>query len=185
MVFKLNQKHKKYLKMKYLNALLGGPKVIVEGMRYLGIKEIKGPLHNQTIMSWAKDVGVANVYKSDEIAWCGLFVAKVIKKAGFEIVDNPLWALNWNKFGTKQTTAMLGDVLVFKRDGGGHVGFYVAEDKDYYHVLGGNQSNSVNITRIAKNRCVGIRRCDWKISQPKEVKQYFVKASGEISINES
>lgn len=171
--------------MNYPNALLGSPKVIAEAMRYFGIKEIKGRLHNSTIMSWAKDVGVEKIYTSDEVAWCGLFVAKVVLKAGFKPVDAPLWALNWNKFGTKQTTAMLGDVLVFKRDGGGHVGFYVAEDASYYHVLGGNQSDSVSITRIAKNRCVGIRRCDWKIAQPKEVKQYFVKASGAISTNES
>lgn len=80
---------------------------------------------------------------------------------------------------------MLGDILVFKRDGGGHVGFYVAEDKDYYHVLGGNQSDSVNITRIAKYRCVGIRRCDWKTAQPNAVKKYIVEASGKISTNEA
>ena len=171
--------------MKYPNTLLGSPKVIAEAVRYLGINEIKGKLNNATIMSWAKDVGVDKIYTSDEIAWCGLFVAKVILKAGFEVVKDPLWALNWSNFGTKQSVAMLGDVLVFKRDGGGHVGFYIAEDKNYFHVLGGNQSNSVSITRIAKNRCVAIRRCNWKVSQPKEVKQYFVEASGKISTNEA
>ena len=36
---------------------------------------------------------------------------------------------------------MLGDILTFKRNGGGHVGLYVGEDKDCYHVLGGNQGN--------------------------------------------
>ena len=170
--------------MKYPNLYLGSPKVIAEAVRYLGINEIKGKLNNPTIMSWAKDVGVDKIYTSDEIAWCGLFVAKVILKAGFEVVKDPLWALNWSNFGTKQTVAMLGDVLVFKREGGGHVGFYVAEDANYYHVLGGNQSDSVNIMRIEKKRCVAIRRCSWKFSQPKEVKQYFVKASGIISTNE-
>ena len=171
--------------MNYPNALLGSPRVIAEAMRYFGIKEIKGKLHNATIMSWAKDVGVEKIYTSDEVAWCGLFVAKVVLKAGFSAVKDPLWALNWRNFGTAQKVAMLGDVLVFKRDGGGHVGFYIAEDKDFYHVLGGNQSDSINITRIAKNRCVGVRRCNWKISQPKEVKQYFVQAKGVISTNEA
>ena len=170
--------------MKYPNLYLGSPKVITEAVRYLGINEVKGKLNNPTIMSWAKDIGVEKIYTSDEVAWCGLFVAKVVFKAGFKPVKDPLWALNWKNFGTKQSVAMLGDVLVFKRDGGGHVGFYIAEDKNYFHVLGGNQSNSVSITRIAKNRCVAIRRCNWKVSQPKEVKQYFVKASGIISKNE-
>lgn len=171
--------------MNYPNTLLQSPKVIAEAVRYLGIREIKGRLNHSTIMSWAKDVGVEKIYTSDEVAWCGLFVAKVVQKAGFKVVKDPLWALNWKNFGTVQKIAMLGDVLVFKRDGGGHVGFYVAEDDKYFHVLGGNQSDSVNITRIAKNRCVGIRRCDWKVAQPKEVKQYFAAASGKISTNEA
>ena len=170
--------------MKYPNLYLGSPKVITEAVRYLGINEVKGKLNNPTIMSWAKDIGVEKIYTSDEVAWCGLFVAKVVLKAGFKPVKDPLWALNWKNFGTKQSVAMLGDVLVFKRDGGGHVGFYIAEDKNYFHVLGGNQSNSVSITRIAKNRCVAIRRCNWKVSQPKEVKQYFVIPSGIISTSE-
>lgn len=171
--------------MKYPNILLGSPKVIVEGVRYLGINEIKGKAHNQTIMSWAKDIGVEKIYTSDEVAWCGLYVAKVIQKAGFQPVKDPLWALNWRNFGIEQKSAMLGDILVFKRDNGGHVGFYVAEDTNYYHVLGGNQSDSVNITRIAKNRCVGIRRCPWRILQPNTVKKYIVEASGKISTNEA
>lgn len=169
-------------KYNYLKEIIS-PRVIAEAMRYYGINEIKGPMHNATIMSWAKDLGIKE-YTSDEIAWCGLFVARVVTKAGFSMVEKPLWAQNWNKFGTKQITAMLGDVLVFKRDGGGHVGFYVAEDENYFHVLGGNQSDQVNITRIAKNRCIGIRRCDWKISQPKDVKKYIVSATGKISTNE-
>jgi len=171
-------------KYNYLKGAVS-PRVIAEAMRYYGINEIKGKAHNQTIMSWAKDVGVEKVYTSDEIAWCGLFVAKVVLKAGFEPVKDPLWALNWNKFGNKSEIPKLGDVLVFKRDGGGHVGFYVAEDANYYHVLGGNQSDSVNITRIAKNRCVGVRRCAWKISQPEAVKKYIVSATGKISTNEA
>lgn len=159
------------------------PKVIGVAMRYYGIHEIKGRLNNQTIMSWAKDLGIKD-YTADEIPWCGLFVARVVTKAGYNMVSTPLWARSWVNFGTKQTTAMLGDILVFSRDGGGHVGFYVAEDPTYYHVLGGNQSDSVCIKRIAKNRCIGIRRCPWKYGQPAEVKQYRVVASGAISTNE-
>ena len=163
---------------------LGSPKVIAEASRYLGLYEIKGKLNNTTIMSWADEVGVKNTYTSDEVAWCGLFVAKVVLKAGFNPVDKPLWALNWKNFGTPQKVAMLGDVLVFKRDGGGHVGFYVAEDNDYYHVLGGNQGDSVSVMRIAKYRCVAVRRCEWKIAQPKAVKRYIIQPSGVISTNE-
>jgi hypothetical protein len=80
---------------------------------------------------------------------------------------------------------MLGDVLVFTRHGGGgHVGFYVGEDETCYHVLGGNQSNMVNTTRILKSRCFGIRRCPWRVVQPTNVRVIQLAATGSISNNE-
>ncbi len=161
------------------------PKVIAEAMAFYGVTEIVGPKHNATIMGWAKTLNMENTYNADEIAWCGLFVAIVVKNANFEPVKAPLWARNWASFGTKQTTAKLGDILVFSRGTGGHVGFYVGEDKEAYHVLGGNQSNMVNVTRILKTRLLAIRRCPWKIAEPKEVKKIMLDAKGQISKNEA
>jgi uncharacterized protein (TIGR02594 family) len=160
------------------------PKVIVEAIKHDGVAEIVGAKNNPVIMGWAKELGLKE-YINDEIPWCGLFVAKVVKDAGFVPVDKPLWAANWGKFGTKQTQAMLGDVLVFTRPGGNHVGFYVGEDASYYHVLGGNQSNKVNVVRIQKSRCTAIRRCDWKVSQPANVRKIQLSPTGEISTNEA
>lgn len=162
------------------------PKVIFEAVKLYGTREIVGKQHSKEILSWAKELGMENTYTNDEIPWCGLFTAIVIKRAGFDVVKNPLWARNWNNFGTPQKTAMLGDVLVFIRPGGGgHVGFYIGEDDTCYHVIGGNQSNMVNTTRILKSRCIGIRRCPWRISQPKNVRVIKLAATGEISTNES
>lgn len=172
-------------KYDYINSVKS-PKVIFEGWKLRGTQEIVGKQHNPTILNWAKELGLEKKYTADEIAWCGLYVAYVIKQAGFEPVKDPLWARNWGKFGTSQKEAMLGDVLVFTRpNGGGHVGFYVGEDDTCYHVLGGNQNNRVNVTRILKNRCISIRRCAWRVSQPPAVKKYFVTAQGEISTNEA
>lgn len=161
------------------------PKVIEIAMSFYGTKEIVGPKHNPVIMGWAKEIGLSKVYTSDEIAWCGLFVGMVVERAGFDMVKDPLWARNWVKFGNKSTIAGLGDILVFVREGGGHVGFYVGEDKDCYHVLGGNQSNEVNIVRILKSRCIGVRRCAWKIAQPEAVKKITYLGGGKISTNEA
>lgn len=162
------------------------PKVIEEAVKLYGTKEIVGKQHSKEILSWAKEVGLEKTYTNDEIPWCGLFAAIVVKRAGFTPVSNPLWARNWNNFGTKQKTAMFGDILVFTRPGGGgHVAFYVGEDDSCYHVLGGNQSNMVNTTRLLKSRCIGIRRCPWKISQPNNVKVVKLSGKGEISKNES
>jgi len=116
------------------------PQILVQARALIGTKEIIGTKSNDVIMSWAKDLGIENTYTNDDIAWCGLFMAIVCKRANLEInmtAREALWALNWNKFGTRQTVAMLGDILTFRRQSGGHVGIYVGEDDLCYHVLGG------------------------------------------------
>jgi uncharacterized protein (TIGR02594 family) len=160
------------------------PKILVEAVKNLGLKEIVGKAHNPTILGWAKELGLQKVYTEDEIPWCGLFIAHCAHVAGVGVVERPLWALNWAKFGTEVKEPMLGDVLTFKRDGGGHVGIYVGEDDKYYHVLGGNQNNSVSVSRIAKARLHKARRTAWKIAQPANVRKVFLEAKGEITTNE-
>ena len=158
------------------------PNIIKQGLALYGTLERAGTASNPEILAWASECGIP--YGSDDIPWCGLYAAVVVKRAGWDVVKSPLWARSWVNFGTKSPEAGLGDVLVFSRDGGGHVGFYVAEDTDFYHVLGGNQSDAVNIIRIRKNRLLDARRPAWRIKQPDSVKRYFVDASGAVSTNE-
>lgn len=160
------------------------PKTVTEGLKLLGTLEVRGKESSAEILKWAREVGLQKNYSDDSIPWCGLFAAIVAKRAGKEVVENPLWARNWSNFGKVSPTPSLGDILVFVRDGGGHVGFYIAEDEKAYHVLGGNQSDAVTITRIAKVRCIAARRPIYNV-QPKTVKPYFVKAEGTLSSNEA
>jgi uncharacterized protein (TIGR02594 family) len=152
------------------------PKVLVEAVKRYGIVEIPGPKSNETILSWAKDLGIS-WYTADSIPWCGLFCASVVSAAGYSPVKDPLRALSWQTWGTAValSDAALGDILVFKRTGGGHVAFYVAEDDAYFYCCGGNQSDSVSISKIAKSRCVAVRRSPWKIAQPPQVRKVFMK----------
>lgn len=148
-------------------AVVGAPAVpaepvwMREARRYMGLREIVGKGSNPTIMGWARRFGgwIASYYTDDDIPWCGLavghWIAVTLPKE--PLPANPLGALQWKKFGVALSVPCLGAVLVFSRSGGGHVGFYVGEDATHFHVLGGNQSNSVSITRIAKSRLVGIR----------------------------
>lgn len=87
-------------------------------------------------------------------------------------------------WGTKAQTPMLGDVLVFKRDGGGHVGLYVGEDAACYHVLGGNQGNAVSIRRIAKNRLIEARHL-YKVAAPDNVRKVALSSTLAVSRNEA
>jgi uncharacterized protein (TIGR02594 family) len=160
------------------------PKILVEAVKHIGVKEIVGSKHNPIILNWAKDLGLSNVYTADEIPWCGLFIAFCAHSANLEVVDKPLWALSWANYGTKANDPMLGDILTFKRNGGGHVGIYVGEDNIYYHVLGGNQGNEVSVTRIAKSRLFKARRTAWKIAQPSNVRKVHLEAQGIITTNE-
>jgi len=170
-------------KYKYLETETG-PKMIVEAVKLYGTLEVPGEGDNPKILAWAKEVDLANTYTHDSIYWCGLFMAVVAKRAGKEVPFGPLWALNWSKFGVKvEDGAKLGDVLTFRRSGGGHVALYVGEDADTYHVLGGNQADSVNITRILKPRLHSIRRPVYNV-QPVNVRKIFLGEDGIISENE-
>ena len=160
------------------------PKLLVEAVKHLGVKEFVGKEHNPIILGWAKSLGLSTIYTNDEIPWCGLFVAYCCHAQGLSVVERPLWALNWNRYGTQVTEPMLGDVLTFKRDGGGHVGIYVGEDNTHYHVLGGNQNNSVSVSRIAKSRLNQARRTAWKIAQPANVRKVHLEAKGTVTTNE-
>lgn len=162
-----------------------GPRVLREGLTTYGTIEKPGPGSNPSILAWAKAIGLDRVYRDDATAWCGLWMAYVALQAGWQPPINPLWARNWLSFGTPQKVAELGDVLVFSRAQGGHVGLYVGEDSLAYHVLGGNQGDRVSIKRIAKNRLLGARRCPWRINQPGNVRRVGLSASGSLSQNEA
>ena len=104
--------------------------------------------------------------------WCAAFVNKVLEYSGKESVEtlnygNHLLARSYLKYGDMilEDEIRPGDILIFKRGDEwwqGHVGFYVGEEiikgKKYYRVLGGNQSNEVNISLYPEYRLLGIRR---------------------------
>lgn len=172
-----------------LNALklIAPPKMVREALALYGTLETPGTRDNPVIVQWSKETKTKddNWYSKDSIPWCGLFMAVVAQRAGKEVPPNCLGAINWSAFGIGVTVAMLGDVLVFTRKGGGHVGLYVGESKDSYFVLGGNQGDKVCITRILKSRIHSIRRPIYQIGTPESVKQYFYNNSGKASTNEA
>lgn len=164
-----------------------GPRILLAAIDQYGVSEIVGEKNNPIILEWAHWVGkkIGVTVKDDEMPWCGTFMAYCAKSAGYEPPPFAIRARSWLGWGVPQSHAELGDVLIFAREGGGHVGLYVGEDEGYYHVLGGNQRNMVSIIRISKYRCIGIRRCPWKIAQPKNIRKIILTAHGDISKNEA
>jgi uncharacterized protein (TIGR02594 family) len=133
---------------------------LVEAERLRGVREIPGPESSPEIMAWAaaQSPRVRSVYKGDDVPWCGLFVAHCIGKAGFVLPINSLSALAWADWGEPLGRPMHGAVAVFKRPGGGHVGFVVGEStKGDLRILGGNQDDQVSIAWFPRDRLVAVR----------------------------
>lgn len=133
------------------------PPWVTEARRFIGLHEKRD----------AKVLDKALRLDASEIAWCGAFVGMVIATAlpKEPMPANPLGSRNWLKFGKAISGPQIGAVAVFWRgskDGWqGHVGIVVGHDKTHLHILGGNQSDSVSIARIAKTRLLGYR---WPIT---------------------
>jgi uncharacterized protein (TIGR02594 family) len=155
------------------------PRWMVEARARIGEREIPGPRHNRWIADgWAR-LG-ATWFNDDETPWCGFFVAHCIDHAGLPFPRLFPRALSWSDWG-QPCPAAVGAVVTFQRQGGGHVGFLVGENASNFFVLGGNQSNMVNIQPIAKNRKVAIR---WPVGVPLPRAGLPSMVGGVISTNE-
>lgn len=160
----------------------GEPAWLVEARKLIGTKEIAGPTHNNWIAKgWAR-LG-AGWFNDDETPWCGLFVAHCMEAAGQSYPGKGMFARakSWADWG-KSTPLRLGCVVVFGRQGGGHVGFAVGESASNLYILGGNQSNAVNITPIAKSRAIAYR---WPAGLPLSDTPLPKMSGGTVSRNEA
>lgn len=154
----------------------------------IGTQEQPGRGSNQAIMGWAEELELTS-YDDDDIPWCGLFVAHCIGSQLPEegLPTNPLGARKWKNFGY-EVSPRFGAVMVFWRGSPsgwkGHVGFYWAEDDDAYHILGGNQSNTVSVTRISKHRLLTARWPQTALSVDGQMR--LASANGKLlSVNEA
>lgn len=131
---------------------------IVEGKKVWGLHEVRD---NQRLREWLRSDG-KTLGDPKALPWCGDYVETAIKLSlpnepfRGPLAQNPYWARNWLHFGSV-VDPVYGAVIVFSRGNGGHVGFVVGEDNTDFYVLGGNQSDSVNIVRITKGRFLGAR----------------------------
>lgn len=122
-----------------------------------------------------------------KLPWCGDFVETCIAVTlPHEFLpDNPYLARNWLKFGV-DTQPTLAAVAVFwrgSRDGtSGHVAFMAGEEKEFYYILGGNQSDSVSLMKIGKTRLLG---CRWPKTSEKSSIHLPKMQGGKLSLNEA
>ena len=117
--------------------------------------------NNPKVVAYFKDSGNPGVM-DDETAWCAAFVGAMLRRAGVKSTG-ALNARSYLDWGTPvdRKNALPGDVVIFKRGSSswqGHVAFFVKDRGALIDVLGGNQSNAVNVKGYQAAALLGIRR---------------------------
>jgi uncharacterized protein (TIGR02594 family) len=169
----------------YLRDIKQLPLITACALDLLGTIEVAGAGSSKVILGWRDELNISPAaYPNDGVPWCGLAMGICAKRASKDLsgVGNVLWALNWTKFGLQADRPMLGDIMVWKRAGGGHVNQYVGEETVngvlFYHGIGGNQSDQVNImAKRADKGLVAVRRPVYN-TQPAGVRAYNVAKGG-------
>jgi len=132
------------------------PLWLLEAQRHIGVKEIKGAKHNSFIVLWLKSLKAW--WSDDEVPWCGTFVAHCIKTAQCKLPRYWMRAKDWLNWGQELSEPCVGCIVVFERQGGGHVGFVVGQDANKnLMVLGGNQGDAVKVSPFDVSRVVDYR----------------------------
>jgi len=132
------------------------PLWLIEAQRHIGVKEIKGAKHNSFIVLWLKSLKAW--WSDDEVPWCGTFVAHCIKTAQCKLPRYWMRAKDWLNWGQELSEPCVGCIVVFERQGGGHVGFVVGQDANKnLMVLGGNQCDAVKVSPFDVSRVAGYR----------------------------
>lgn len=127
---------------------------IVYPGQQLRLSQRDGNISNPRILQYAKELTAAgfngfSAVRSDQDAWCSLFLCWCAMKLGLQH-PNSLLARDWLKVGTRvDFDTNKADVAVFWREDRnsifGHAGIPLcySEDRTLIHTIGGNQSNRV------------------------------------------
>lgn len=118
--------------------------------RYIGLHEGK---HNGKLRKY---LGV----NPRRTPWCGAFVGTVVKRAGKSVPNGYMKAASWKRVGKAVSLkkAKRGDIVVVRTKYGNHVGFYASQKNGKVQLLGGNQSNRVQVSNYRIASIQAIRR---------------------------
>ena len=128
-------------------------------LRFTSIKEVGGNVDNPQIMAMLRlDM---NWPSNDEVPWCSAFVNYIAWLCRHPR-SKDLRARSWLNvgIGIKLDDVEAGDIIIIKRGKGeqpgpenttapGHVGFYAGRTDSLIEILGGNQSDTVKVSRYA------------------------------------
>lgn len=156
---------------------------VIEARKHLGVSETKGPKTSGIIAKWLNELNAW--WHDDETAWCGVFVAHCIKSCGLSVPKYWMRAKAWAEWGEKLPSPVPGCIVIFEREGGGHVGFVVGRTvKGNLMVLGGNQGDCVCIKPFDRSRVLAYV---WPsdVPMPFNKSLLVMESNSELSVRES
>lgn len=132
------------------------PKWVELARSLIGLHEVKGAQHAPEVLAMWRDIKRGGI-KDDETPWCAAFAGAMLERAGIRSsrFESAKSYLGW---GVELGAPVYGCIVVFTRDGGGHVGFVVGVTEfGGLLVVGGNQGDAVNIKAFPRDRVSGYR----------------------------
>ncbi|HHR6143641.1 TPA: TIGR02594 family protein [Providencia alcalifaciens] len=137
---------------------MGEPKWLVEARKEIGQREIKGPASNPRIDQYWRDSKLSGLVGTDDkVPWCAGFVNAMLERSGIRSTRSDS-SRSYLNYGVKLYEPKYGCIVILSRTGGGHVGFVVGKtESGLLLVLGGNQSDEVNIKAFETSRVVCYR----------------------------
>ncbi|WP_426322522.1 TIGR02594 family protein [Pseudoduganella sp. R-43] len=127
-----------------MTAQLNTPPWLAIAIGELGIAAYPVGSSNPRINSYHAGTNIEGY--DDKVSWCSSFVNWSFAQAGIAGTASAL-ARSWLEWGEEIERPVPGCVAVLWRDDPaswkGHVGFYLREDPEFVHLLGGNQLGQV------------------------------------------
>ncbi|KQP61047.1 TIGR02594 family protein [Methylobacterium sp. Leaf108] len=123
-----------------------------------GLKEGKGAANNPEVVKLFADAGFPGI-KTDSTAWCAAYVNGILERAGHR-GSRSLAARSLEAWGVGLKAPVLGCIATKKRGNStwqGHTGFVVGASKDQVFLLGGNQSDAVNVAAFKRSEITAFR----------------------------
>jgi uncharacterized protein (TIGR02594 family) len=137
--------------------------------RFVGVHEVQGAASNPQVLAMLR---LDETWpEGDDVPWCSAFMNYIAWLLRLPR-SKDLRARSWLQVGRSvnlEEAESSFDVVIFKTDepdqpdasvidAHGHVGFFAGREGENLLILGGNQSDAVNVSQFPVARVLGVRR---------------------------
>lgn len=139
------------------------PPWMAEMHRKMGLHEVRD---NAILSAWLK-IGRA-LGNPASLPWCGDAVESCLAKTlpSEPLPANPFFAQSWASWGIDTIHPIVGAIGVIRwTPTSGHVGIVAGIEGGTVYLLGGNQSNAINVSGFPRSKFIGFR---WPKTYPRK-----------------